>query len=222
MPTSRAGRCSRIRFFSCSSPTPRNNLDLQTAIFRVEQSRQLIGVKRADLPPQIDYRGAASRQKAFRITGLYIMDAPPDSLPLGQRQRLQREMHREQLRDKARELDVTTPADTFQIELRDRYHPDVKSIVAMVPATISLRLVFIPAMLSALSVVREKEMAPSSTSTWRRRRGSSFRSRRISAARHPLSRRRARRRPEALRDPVRDRRGAVRLVRFSAMIGTMV
>jgi multidrug efflux system outer membrane protein len=48
----------------------RDNYDLQTAIFRVEQSRELIGVKRADLFPQIDYRGAASRQKAFQITGL--------------------------------------------------------------------------------------------------------------------------------------------------------
>jgi multidrug efflux system outer membrane protein len=46
------------------------NYDLQTAVFRVEQSRQLIGVKRADLFPQIDYRGAASRQRAFQITGL--------------------------------------------------------------------------------------------------------------------------------------------------------
>jgi len=69
-----------------------------------------------------------------------------------------REMHLQWLRSKARELDAETPADTFQIELRYRYNPDVKSIVAMVPATISLLLMFIPAMLSALSVVREKEM----------------------------------------------------------------
>jgi ribosome-dependent ATPase len=69
-----------------------------------------------------------------------------------------RQMHLQWLRDKARQLNVAIPADTFQIELRYRYNPDVKSIVAMVPATISLLLMFIPAMLSALSVVREKEM----------------------------------------------------------------
>jgi ribosome-dependent ATPase len=69
-----------------------------------------------------------------------------------------RQMHLQWLRDKARELNVTIPADSFEIELRYRYNPDVKSIVAMVPATISLLLMFIPAMLAALSVVREKEM----------------------------------------------------------------
>ncbi|MEI2298428.1 ribosome-associated ATPase/putative transporter RbbA [Ensifer sp. MJa1] len=46
----------------------------------------------------------------------------------------------------------------FKIETRFRYNPDVKSIVAMVPAVIPLLLMLIPAMLSALSVVREKEL----------------------------------------------------------------
>jgi len=44
------------------------------------------------------------------------------------------------------------------IETRFRYNPDVKSLVAMVPAMIPLLLMMIPAMLSALSVVREKEL----------------------------------------------------------------
>jgi ribosome-dependent ATPase len=44
------------------------------------------------------------------------------------------------------------------IETRYRYNPDVKSLVAMVPAVIPLLLIMIPAMLSALSVVREKEL----------------------------------------------------------------
>jgi len=44
------------------------------------------------------------------------------------------------------------------IELRFRYNPDVKSLVAMVPAVIPLLLMMIPAMLTALSVVREKEL----------------------------------------------------------------
>jgi outer membrane protein, multidrug efflux system len=42
-----------------------HNHDLQTAVFRVEQSRQLVGVARADLFPQIGYGGDASRQRAF-------------------------------------------------------------------------------------------------------------------------------------------------------------
>ncbi|HEX4889449.1 MAG TPA: ribosome-associated ATPase/putative transporter RbbA [Alphaproteobacteria bacterium] len=44
------------------------------------------------------------------------------------------------------------------IETRFRYNPDVKSLVAMVPAVIPLLLLLIPAMLAALSVVREKEL----------------------------------------------------------------
>ncbi|PCJ88292.1 MAG: multidrug ABC transporter ATP-binding protein [Thiotrichaceae bacterium] len=44
------------------------------------------------------------------------------------------------------------------IETRYRYNPDVKSLPAMVPATIPMLLLMIPAMLTALSVVREKEM----------------------------------------------------------------
>ncbi|MBV2184253.1 MAG: ABC transporter permease, partial [Rhizobium sp.] len=48
-----------------------------------------------------------------------------------------------------------TPAD---IALRYRYNQDVKSIHAMVPAVIPLLLIFIPSILTALGVVREKEL----------------------------------------------------------------
>jgi ABC-type multidrug transport system ATPase subunit/ABC-type multidrug transport system permease subunit len=44
------------------------------------------------------------------------------------------------------------------VETRFRYNPDVESLVAMVPAIIPLLLMMIPAMLTALSVVREKEL----------------------------------------------------------------
>jgi ribosome-dependent ATPase len=50
---------------------------------------------------------------------------------------------------------VTSPVN---IALRYRYNPNVKSVVAMVPAIIPLLLLLIPAMLTALSVVREKEL----------------------------------------------------------------
>ena len=44
------------------------------------------------------------------------------------------------------------------LETRYRYNPDVRSLPAMVPAVIPFLLLMIPAMLTALSVVREKEL----------------------------------------------------------------
>jgi ribosome-dependent ATPase len=52
-------------------------------------------------------------------------------------------------------IPVTPPAS---VEVRYRYNPDVKSLYAMVPAVIPILLMFIPAMLTALGVVREKEL----------------------------------------------------------------
>ncbi|KEF40840.1 MAG: multidrug ABC transporter ATP-binding protein [Cyanobium sp. CACIAM 14] len=45
-----------------------------------------------------------------------------------------------------------------RIETRFRYNPDVRSMVAMVPAVIPLLMMMIPAMLTAVAVVREKEL----------------------------------------------------------------
>ncbi|RIK96680.1 MAG: multidrug ABC transporter ATP-binding protein [Proteobacteria bacterium] len=50
---------------------------------------------------------------------------------------------------------ATSPA---QVVIRYRYNPDVKSLVAMVPGVMPLLLLLIPAMLTALSIVREKEL----------------------------------------------------------------
>jgi ribosome-dependent ATPase len=50
------------------------------------------------------------------------------------------------------------PAAPSRVEIRFRYNPDVKSIVAMAPAMLPMLLLLIPAVLSALSVVREKEL----------------------------------------------------------------
>ena len=68
-------------------------------------------------------------------------------------------MHSQWLTRKAAETlgDAAAQGD-FSIETRYRYNPDVKSLVAIVPAVIPLLLMLIPAMLSALSVVREKEL----------------------------------------------------------------
>ncbi|WP_439271807.1 ribosome-associated ATPase/putative transporter RbbA [Pseudochrobactrum sp. HB0163] len=67
--------------------------------------------------------------------------------------------HLNWISQKARELYGNTSALTrFNMEIRYRYNPDVQSLVAMVPAVIPLLLLVIPAMLSVLSVVREKEL----------------------------------------------------------------
>ena len=46
----------------------------------------------------------------------------------------------------------------FSLENRFRYNPDVQSLPAMVPMVIPLLLLMLPAMLTALAVVREKEI----------------------------------------------------------------
>ena len=68
-------------------------------------------------------------------------------------------MHALWLAIKARETArMPQAAGLMKIETRFRYNPDIKSLVAMVPAVIPLLLMMIPAMLTALSVVREKEL----------------------------------------------------------------
>src|SRR5690606_8554267 len=68
-------------------------------------------------------------------------------------------MHALWLTDVAeRELGLGRLVGPATVELRYRYNPDVKSLVAMVPAVIPLLLLMIPAMLAALAVVREKEL----------------------------------------------------------------
>ncbi|WP_026601608.1 ribosome-associated ATPase/putative transporter RbbA [Methylomonas sp. 11b] len=68
-------------------------------------------------------------------------------------------MHQGWLMEMARSRSTTRqPAGLMKIETRFRYNADVKSLPAMVPAVIPILLMLIPAMLSALSVVREKEL----------------------------------------------------------------
>jgi ribosome-dependent ATPase len=68
-------------------------------------------------------------------------------------------MHAQWLSDKARQLyGRTAAAGDFQLVIRYRYNPGIRSLVAMVPAVIPLLLMMIPAMLTVLSVVREKEL----------------------------------------------------------------
>lgn len=67
-------------------------------------------------------------------------------------------MHTHWLNYKATESLGLRQQPLATIETRFRYNPDVKSIVAMVPAVIPLLLLLIPAMLASLAVVREKEL----------------------------------------------------------------
>ncbi|MGX4807370.1 ribosome-associated ATPase/putative transporter RbbA [Bradyrhizobium guangdongense] len=68
-------------------------------------------------------------------------------------------IHATWLAQKGRELyGETAIAGAFQLALRYRYNPDVRSVVAMAPGIIPLLLIMIPAVLAALAVVREKEL----------------------------------------------------------------
>lgn len=67
-------------------------------------------------------------------------------------------MHRSWLIEQAKQTLGHAPAAAIGIETRFRYNPDVRSLPAIVPAVVPLLLLMIPAMLTALSVVREKEL----------------------------------------------------------------
>jgi len=68
-------------------------------------------------------------------------------------------LHGQWQTDRARrQLGQASATPAARIETRFRYNPDIRSLVAMVPATIPILLLLIPAILAALSVVREKEL----------------------------------------------------------------
>ena len=68
-------------------------------------------------------------------------------------------MHTTWLTQKARQkYGEAAVAGAFNLEIRYRYNPSIESLTAMVPAIIPILLMMIPAMLAALSVVREKEL----------------------------------------------------------------
>jgi ribosome-dependent ATPase len=67
-------------------------------------------------------------------------------------------MHYEYLSDLATHHLGLKPQSLFNLETRYRYNPDMESLAAMVPAVVALLLLFIPAILTALGVVREKEL----------------------------------------------------------------
>ncbi len=67
-------------------------------------------------------------------------------------------MHQLWLSEQVRERTGQVASSQVSIETRYRYNPDVKSLPAIVPAVIPMLLLMFPAMLTALAVVREKEL----------------------------------------------------------------
>ena len=68
-------------------------------------------------------------------------------------------VHHDYLAGLALRASGTAPqASWVNLEMRYRYNQDFRSLDAMVPAVISLLLLFVPSILTALAVVREKEL----------------------------------------------------------------
>jgi len=67
-------------------------------------------------------------------------------------------VHQDFLAELARRSGQSTPPPPMTIETRFRYNQDFKSVFAMVPGIIMMLLVMIPAVMTALGVVREKEL----------------------------------------------------------------
>ncbi len=106
-----------------------------------------------EIPPGFgrDLKRGATPEIAFWIDG--AMPTRADTIKgyaLG--------LHTNYLQTLARESGAPVAVPGVEIALRYRYNPDVESLPAMVPAVIPLLLMMIPAMLTALGVVREKEM----------------------------------------------------------------
>jgi ribosome-dependent ATPase len=67
-------------------------------------------------------------------------------------------VHQQYLSDPVIAMTVPRPAPPAVIETRFRYNQDFDSVYAMVPSSMALLLVMIPAILMAVAIVREKEL----------------------------------------------------------------
>ncbi|ACO77891.1 ABC transporter, ATP binding/permease hybrid protein [Azotobacter vinelandii CA] len=106
-----------------------------------------------EIPPNFgrDLKRGAVPQVAFWIDGAMPMRA--DTVK-GYVQGI----HQRYLEELAARDPAGQGASLAEVALRYRYNPNVLSLPAMVPAVIPLLLMMIPAMLTALGVVREKEL----------------------------------------------------------------
>jgi ABC-type multidrug transport system permease subunit len=101
-------------------------------------------------------KGAQSRRPEPVQIGVWVDGAMPQRAETIQN--YVQGMHQVWLGEKMQERMGRAGAPAVSIETRFRYNPDVKSLPAIVPAVIPILLLMIPAMLTALSVVREKEL----------------------------------------------------------------
>jgi ribosome-dependent ATPase len=67
-------------------------------------------------------------------------------------------VHQRFLDDLARHAGRVAPPEPIKLEVRFRYNQEFKSVYAMVPGIIMMQLILIPAVMTALGVVREKEL----------------------------------------------------------------
>lgn len=67
-------------------------------------------------------------------------------------------LHQQWLTDEAARLFGQNYGSFTDIQIRYRYNPNLRSMLAMMPGVIPILLLMLPAMLAALSVVREKEI----------------------------------------------------------------
>ncbi len=106
-----------------------------------------------EIPPNFgrDLKRGASPQVAFWVDGAMPMRA--DTIK-GYVQGI----HLDYLHQLARSAGADARLGLAEVAIRYRYNPDVQSLPAMAPAMIPLLLMMIPAMLTALGVVREKEL----------------------------------------------------------------
>uniref|UniRef100_UPI002FD9D2A6 ribosome-associated ATPase/putative transporter RbbA n=1 Tax=Pontibaca methylaminivorans TaxID=515897 RepID=UPI002FD9D2A6 len=106
-----------------------------------------------EIPP--GFAADAARGRAVEV-GAWFDGANPSRA--GTVQGYVQGMHADWIMRKGRETSGAAPAGSFELVTRYRYNPDVKSIIAMVPAIIPMLLMMIPAILTTLSVTREKEL----------------------------------------------------------------
>lgn len=106
-----------------------------------------------DIPPRF---GSDLRRSHWPEVGIWVDGAMPyrGETVRGYAQGVHLQYVQQMIRE-ASGIETTYPANIIS---RYRYNQDFKSIYAMVPAVIPILLIFIPAILMALGVVREKEL----------------------------------------------------------------
>jgi len=106
-----------------------------------------------EIPPNFarDLKRGDRPQVAFWIDG--AMPTRADTI-----QGYVQGIHENFLQRLARESPQGVASPLAEVAVRYRYNPDVQSLPAMVPTMIPILLMMIPAMLTALGVVREKEL----------------------------------------------------------------